>query len=195
MSDSARSEPSSRPADPVTEAETRPDTQSEYRFFADIMLGSLARWLRILGYDTAYDNRISDEELVRRCREEERIALTRDRRLVQRRSLRRAILVHSVRLGEQVRQVLAEIGQFPVPERLFRRCLHCNLPLEPADPRVVEVSVPPYVLKTQPRFLSCPACSRVYWAGTHRARVLQRLREWWPEGSGPVEDHRTAESS
>jgi hypothetical protein len=186
MSDSARSEPCSRPADPANQADTASAAQPEFRFFADIMLGSLARWLRILGYDTAYDNTIEDEELVRRCREEGRIALTRDRRLVRHRSLLRAILVRSDRLGHQVRQVLDEIGEQPAPERLFRRCLHCNLPLRPADPAAVAGSVPPYILETQPRFLSCPACGRVYWAGTHRARVLQRLREWWPEGPDPA---------
>lgn len=156
-------------------------SDSDPRFAADVMLGSLARWLRILGYDTSYDNRIEDEDLVRCCQAEGRVVLTRDRRLVQRRALSRSILIRSQRLGEQLRQVLEEVGHEPDPRRLFRRCLNCNLPLEPADSSAVAASVPAYVWRTQQVFRTCPGCHRIFWAGTHRSRVLRLLQEWWTE--------------
>ncbi len=141
------------------------------------MLGSLARWLRILGYDTAYRRAIEDTELVELCVREDRIALTRDRRLVRRRALSRWLLVEGVGLGAQLREVLRLTGDDPFHLPLLTRCVECNDRLEEAPEEAVAERVPPYVLQTQSRFLACPACQRVFWAGTHREKILRRLRD------------------
>ncbi len=143
------------------------------------MLGSLARWLRILGFDTAYDNRIEDDEVVRVCLEQDRFLLTRDRRLVKRRLLRtRSLLVAGDDLPGQIRQVLGEMQVTPTAGRLLTRCPVCNSRLIDTAPEEIEDSVPPYVYKTQKLFKECPSCARVFWGGTHRERIRERLKRW-----------------
>lgn len=136
------------------------------------MLGTLARWLRILGYDTLYDPRLDDHQLVRLARAEDRLLLTRDRPLAQRRGVR-VMLIDSQRLEEQIRQVLAELKL--EPDRAFSRCPVCNellldLPRDEARSRV-----PAYVAKTYQVFKQCPSCRRVYWQGSHWQRMEERL--------------------
>ena len=141
------------------------------------MLGTLAKWLRILGYDTAYDNRIPDDEIVSRCLREGRIALTRDSRLTERRAMRNALLIESTELGAQLRQVLSYLGREPDPSRLLTRCPECNSELAPATPDSVRNLVPPYVFETQTDFRRCPGCGRIYWGGTHREHIRSRLEK------------------
>jgi len=141
------------------------------------MLGTLAKWLRILGYDTVYDNRIDDDEIVQQCVREGRIALTRDARLTQRRLLRSALLIESTELGSQIRQVLASTGGEIDPARLLTRCVECNRVLEPVSAGSVKTLVPEYVFRTQRDFKQCPSCRRIYWGGTHRDAIQRRLRK------------------
>jgi len=150
--------------------------RSEPRFQADAMLGGLARWLRALGVDVAFDARLDDAELVRAAQAEERWILTRDRKLVERRAARRHLLVESERLHDQVRQVLARFAIEPRSERVLTRCLRCNTPLAELDAAAAAPHVPPFVLRTQDRFRRCPTCGRIYWRATHVERMKQRLR-------------------
>ena len=140
------------------------------RLLADGMLGRLARWLRLLGYDAAYENDAADLQLARRARAESRVLLTRDRALAARRGLR-TLLIESEKLEEQVRQVRQALG--PPPEPALSRCSLCNVPLKPATREEVAGRIPVYVARTHSRFRVCPACGRVYWEGTH----LERMRE------------------
>jgi hypothetical protein len=139
------------------------------RLLADGMLGRLAKWLRLLGYDTAYDNTATDAELARRARAEGCVLLTRDHELAARRGLS-TLLIESQVVEEQVRQVQDALG--PSPHPALSRCAVCNGLLEPVAPVEVAGRVPPYVLKTQTEFCRCPGCGRVYWPGTH----LQAMR-------------------
>src|SRR4051794_14253094 len=93
------------------------------KLFADAMLGALARWLRMLDLDVAYDPSLDDPALVERAVAEDRVILTRDRRLVERRLARNHLLIRSESVDEQVRQVIDELGVRPDPERLLCRCL------------------------------------------------------------------------
>lgn len=145
------------------------------RLIADAMLGALARWLRILDLDVAYDPALDDAELVDLAVAEGRTILTRDRRLTERRLARNHLLIRSVDVDEQVRQVLAELDVAPDPGRLLSRCLVCNLRLEPMDAEAARARVPPYVARTQEEFRACPACGRIYWRGTHVSRMQKRL--------------------
>ena len=156
-----------------------PPVSGEPRLIADCMLGRLARWLRILGLDTAYDRAISDDALIQRCRHERRALLTRDRALAARRALRDGsvpvVLVESEEPARQVAQVLGELGLRPGPEHLLSRCLECNDPLAEALPEEVAAKVPPYVLETQRRFSRCAGCNRIYWNATHARAIRERL--------------------
>jgi uncharacterized protein with PIN domain len=139
------------------------------------MLGGLARWLRVLGLDVAYDPALDDAALVRLAAGEGRVILTRDRRLVQRRLARNHLLIASDEVGAQLRQVLDELRVAPDPARLLSRCLRCNQPLVPLAAERARERVPPYVASTRERFRECPRCGRVYWSATHVERMRERL--------------------
>ncbi|HEX2251704.1 MAG TPA: Mut7-C RNAse domain-containing protein [Thermoanaerobaculia bacterium] len=152
-----------------------PDTDAP-RFVADAMLGALARWLRVLGLDTAYDPGLDDGEIVALSLAEGRTILTRDRRLVERRLAANHLLVASEVVDEQVRQVVAACNLTPEAERLFLRCLRCNEALVPADAEEARARVPPFVARTTQEFRRCPACGRFYWRASHVRRMRDRLR-------------------
>lgn len=147
------------------------------RFAADCMLGTLARWLIILGHDVVYVPRIEDGELVTMARREKRTILTMDRRLVQRRAARDHILIRSQVLAEQIRQVLRDRGLAIRKTTLFRRCVRCNFKTSPVARAAVRGRVPPYVWSTQRRFTRCSRCRRIYWRATHVTQAIERMRE------------------
>ncbi len=142
------------------------------RLVADAMLGRLARWLRLVGYDTLYDPRYGDDELVRLARAEGRILLTRDRALARRRGVR-TLFIASQCLQEQLSQVVRDLGL--EGERAFSRCSVCNQRLESVPKSWAWGHVPPYTFATQREFRLCPACNRFYWRGTHWDRIRQVL--------------------
>jgi uncharacterized protein with PIN domain len=145
---------------------------SPTRFVVDGMLGSLARWLRLLGYDTDYVNQRDDAELVRVARAENRVLLTRDRELAGRRGVR-ALLIASQLLDEQLAQVTAA---FPLPAAPHPpRCSVCNAALIEVAPEQVAHRVPRYVLRHHRYFMHCPGCDRVYWRGSHWRNMQARL--------------------
>lgn len=149
------------------------------RFIADAMLGRLARWLRTLGHDTAYDDHIADEALVRRALAEGRHILTRDRGIFREWRFQGGLLLESDGTLEQLREVVSAFG-LSLPERLFTRCRVCNGALEPAPRADVAKEVPSRVLARKDTFVRCPDCGRVYWEGSHTERmraVLARIFE------------------
>jgi uncharacterized protein with PIN domain len=144
------------------------------KFLADTMLGRLATWLRLLGYDTAYRPHADDSELVRIARAEGRVLLTRDVELARRRGVR-CVLIESERVEAQLEQVFHALNL--TAREAFSRCAECNVVLDAVSKGSVRDAVPPYVFQTQGRFRRCPRCSRVYWRGTHWARVLAQIED------------------
>jgi uncharacterized protein len=151
------------------------DSRAELKFAADRMLGRLARWLRVLGFDVIYGRHLSGYGLVRAARKENRLILTRDRRLKQKQPPE-FILIESDHYPEQLRQVIQACG-LTVGDALFTRCLECNAVLQPQAKAAVEKMVPPYVWATQENFFWCPKCRRVYWPATHHERMMEELRK------------------
>lgn len=152
-------------------------TMDRPRFFADAMLGRLARWLRTLGYDTAYDDGIEDADLVRRAIGEGRYILTRDRRLPEEWRVEGCLVLGAEETMEQLAEVISAYG-LSRPSRLFSRCRECNAVLEPAARDEVSHRVPSRVWEREEAFYRCPGCDRVYWEGTHTERmraVLERV--------------------
>jgi uncharacterized protein with PIN domain len=147
---------------------------AESRFFADAMLGRLARWLRILGFDCAYESAIADAELVRRAAREERVILSRDRALPEEWRISGIQLLESEGLVEQIREVVRafDLGG---AVRIFSRCNECNEPLRAAAKAEVAGRVPPRILATQEAFRECPACGRVYWEGSHTEHMRRAV--------------------
>ncbi|MEW6299822.1 MAG: Mut7-C RNAse domain-containing protein [Thermodesulfobacteriota bacterium] len=153
------------------------------RFLADRTLGKLAKWLRILGYDTASLPQLTPDGLVREGRRQGRIILTRNTRLLRRRDAPPLIFVRSDHFREQLKQVVDACHLDP--ERwLFTRCIACNRALEEVPKDMVQGRVPEYVWHTQDVFCRCPQCQRVYWGATHRDHVLDELRRLGLIGTG-----------
>jgi uncharacterized protein with PIN domain len=148
----------------------------EPRFAVDAMLGRLARWLRTIGCDTCWEADVDDAALVERAVAEGRWLLTRDRRLPEEWWVEQVVLIEAEEVGAQLRQV---VRRFEVDwrRRLFTRCAECNALVEPASRLQVEGAVPPRILREQERFTRCPECGRVYWAGSHVARMRAWLEE------------------
>jgi len=142
------------------------------RFVADAMVGTLAKWLRILGYDTHFAPELDDHQLVRLARAEGRVLLTRDRELSERPGLK-SVLLTSEDLETQVGQVLADLRL--EPDRSFSRCPVCNGQLAEITREEARERVPAYVARTQETFMACPACQRVYWRGTHWRQMDEQL--------------------
>jgi hypothetical protein len=144
------------------------------KFIADNMLGRLATWLRLLGYDTLYVPHADDPELARLARAQDRVLLTRDVELTRRRGIKH-LLIESEKVEEQVAQVLRA---FKLSAReAFSRCSECNQRLEAVSKESVRGIVPPYVFSTQERFRRCAQCGRVYWRGTHWARMVAQIED------------------
>jgi hypothetical protein len=150
------------------------EVSHEPLFVADVMLGRLAKWLRIAGFDVLYSNRYTDEELILLSGFEDRILLSRDTRLLVRKSVRRFVFLESGKILDQIRQVFRATGIKSLPA-LLSRCLSCNEILKDVPRDLARERVPPFVFETQANFKSCPACGRIYWAGTHREAVLRTL--------------------
>jgi uncharacterized protein len=147
------------------------------RFLADAMLGRLARWLRILGYDTVYERALSDAALIERTLDETRWLLTRDRDLAQRNVLRgRHTLISSDDLEGQLRQLHRDLQIGLDVDDQDHRCAECNVRLTPLSPTEAGPLVPPYVAESYRHFLHCPHCRRVFWPGTHWENLHRRLR-------------------
>jgi uncharacterized protein with PIN domain len=150
---------------------------TQNRFFADAMLGKLAKWLRILGCDVAFDPAISDREIACRGRLEGRVILTRDTLLIRRREVRdNHFFVCGDSCWDQLRQVVAHFRIEP-SEGLFTRCVRCNEPLTEVPKPLVAGKVPPHVYRTQESFGSCARCGRIYWKGTHREGMERHRKE------------------
>lgn len=150
------------------------------RFAADAMLGRLATWLRLLGYDTFYQPHIDDGLLVRLARAEDRTILTRDVGVTQRRGVS-ALLIASDDVRSQVRQVLAHFELRPDSAALGGRCPRCNQALQPLPKWAAAERVPPHVWKSQQTFHECRLCERVFWRGSHVEQMESRLREFLEE--------------
>jgi uncharacterized protein with PIN domain len=148
------------------------DVQEGMRFLADNMLGKLARWLRIMGYDTAYAQNEEDAELVARAEAESRILLTRDRELARRKGPQ-SLFIESILLDEQLRQVIEKF-QLSVMEEL--RCTECNGVLVGVQATTLKGKIEQSVLERQNEFYMCNDCGKIYWKGTHWIHIEERLK-------------------
>lgn len=145
---------------------------SSVAFLCDHMLGTLAKWLRILGFDTTYPEPTDDQTLRELARREGRVLLTRDRDLA-RSAGPPALFVASDVLDEQVVQVLTEKAlSIDAP---LTRCPICNALVETVPRAGVHGKVPDGVFSRHEQFWRCPECGRYYWQGTHWDQIWRRI--------------------
>ncbi|MGC9969297.1 MAG: Mut7-C RNAse domain-containing protein [Bryobacteraceae bacterium] len=158
---------------PVVRVRPRPLRQP--RFVLDVHLGRLAAYLRMMGFDSLYRNDYEDEELARLSGAGERILLTRDRELLKRAVVTRGYYVRSTSPRQQLAGVLRRFDLLDAAAP-FARCLACNGLLQPVAKDAVRELLPPRVREHHDEFLRCDACARVYWRGSHHAR-MQKIIE------------------
>ncbi len=154
--------------------------EEEKRFIADAMLGSLARWLRIMGYDVLYSRSYTDGQILSIAERTGRIILTRDRGLYSRARRRglKAVYVSTDRIEERLAELILKAGLRMRLDPSKSRCPECNAPLIAVrDKEKVRDRVPPGALKTYDVFYVCPRCGRVYWEGGHWNNIRRIARE------------------
>jgi uncharacterized protein with PIN domain len=148
------------------------------RFMVDHNVGKLAKWLRMMGYDSLLFTGLNDTDMVNRAMAEDRIILTRDRGVAGRRAANRGlvkvVLFETADPERQIRQVIEEFG-LAGEIRPFTRCLECNAVLEDRAAKEIKDRVPPYVAHTQTRYRECPSCRRLYWPGTHWSAMTDMI--------------------
>lgn len=146
------------------------ETVAVPRFVADHMLGSLARWLRMMGYDTVYDKSLDDPAITKLAREEGRFILTRDRELAKEAG---ALFVEADDLDAQLKAVAEKYG-LKHNDGLIR-CSACNGALVDLPKEQAKGSVPEGAFEGNDRFWKCSKCGKVYWKGTHWRGIMERF--------------------
>jgi uncharacterized protein with PIN domain len=140
------------------------------QFVLDVHLGKLAYYMRMLGFDTLYRNDYRDDELIRIAVDEGRALLSKDRKLLADSQITRGYRVCSNHPPEQLIEALQRFDLFDCVSP-FQRCIRCNVLLESAAKESVLEYLPPSVAQSFDEFQRCPKCHRVYWKGSHYARM------------------------
>ena len=146
------------------------------KFLCDQMLGTLAKWLRILGFDTFYANaEITDEELLHIAKNENRTIISRDKELILRgkKGKLNVMELKTTDLDEQLNQVLENVD---IDEKIFlSRCTLCNTIIERAKKSDVEGKVPTKVFERNDKFWYCKTCDKFYWMGSHYNKIIDKI--------------------
>lgn len=148
-----------------------PITLSSPRFVLDGHLGRLAAYLRMLGFDTAYDRFADDPALATIASKEDRVLLTRDVGLLKRSEVTAGYCVRAHKPLEQLREISCRFGlqRHFAP---FVRCMDCNGDLQPVAKEEVANLLPPHTRLTKTEFSRCSSCQKIFWRGSHHARML-----------------------
>ena len=152
----------------------RPKPLRQSEFIADVHLRRLARYLRLLGFDTLHDNGYADDEIVRIAAETGRIILTRDRMLLKNGAVRRGYWVRSTDPIEQAREVIRRFDLRGQVE-LFSRCPVCNGEIVPVSKEEVHDRIPPKTALWLDEYFVCSGCGKLYWRGTHYPRIKEKI--------------------
>jgi uncharacterized protein with PIN domain len=147
------------------------------KFIVDRMLGKLAKGLRMLGYDTIYYRGEDFHQLIRSARQEDRVILTRNTKLISKSAEDRIIHIQEDNPSLQL-SGLVQKGHISLDERnLFSRCLLCNVLLDAIPREEAEEKVPDFIFSHQNEFFRCPQCRRIYWPGSHQENMQRKVEE------------------
>lgn len=150
------------------------------KFVVDCMLGKLAKWLKILGFDALFFSKIKDDELLAIAAKEGRVLLTKDTGLIQQAKNVKTLFLESEEWPKQVRQVLErfDLWQNVNPHT---RCIDCNMALKDLSRENARNLVSSFVFEHADDFALCPGCGKVFWRGSHfkdmEAQIEQILKE------------------
>ncbi len=146
------------------------------KFIVDLQLGKLARYLRLAGFDTAYFNKISENEIIKLSFSESRTILTRNIQLLKRTSVKRGYFVRNTNSKLQLFEVIERFNlQGSICE--FVRCLNCNSLLKEIKKEIVEEKLPPKVKTYHNYFMFCEKCNKIFWKGNHYIKMKRLIDE------------------
>ena len=152
----------------------------EVKFIADNNVGKLARWLRLIGYDTLLFKQKDDGQMIKTALSEDRVILTKDTQFMKRRLVingrLKTILIKQDDPKLQVQEVVKTLN-LNYHFKPFSLCLECNQALIARDKEEVQNLVPAHVFETQTQYTKCPACHRIYWQGTHWQAMVKKLQD------------------
>jgi uncharacterized protein len=154
----------------------RPRPLRQVRFVLDVHLGRLARYLRLMGFDSLYRNDFSDEELASLSSVESRILLTRDRGLLKRNAVTHGYCVRDTHPQRQLLEVLQRFDLFR-SIHAFERCVRCNGSLEPIEKEKIQARLLPGTQQHFEEFHMCSVCHQIYWKGSHYERMEQFIQQ------------------
>lgn len=149
------------------------ESETELCFAVEMTLGKLAKWLRILGFDTRYSSNLSGKRLVemgKGC-----ILLTRTQRIRDMKTAQKRIFITSNYPFDQLREVVQSLGLTMKDIRPFSRCIRCNMPIWRVEKIAVRGRVPDHIWETHEVFQMCTNCRRIYWPGSHTRRSRDRI--------------------
>ena len=156
-------------------------TTDTLKFMVDINVAKLAKWLRMMGYDTELFDGDDDSRMIVIALRQGRVILTKDTQIMKRGVVAsgrlKTVLITSDEPELQIQQVV-ETLKLDCQFRPFTLCLECNQPLVERSKEEVKELVPPYVFQTQNQYMECPACHRIYWKGTHWQAMARRLEKF-----------------
>ena len=155
------------------------DDKATLKFIADCHLGKLAKYLRLMGFDTLFFPHIDDSELIHIADREKRTILTRDRELSQRKNAP-VLFLEPVDTKAQLTLLIKHyaLKEHPAP---FSRCIVCNTPLQVIEKEKIIDRLPEKVKKYFDYFEYCPSCDRIYWQGDHYRHMIEFLKEVFKE--------------
>jgi len=165
---------SSYPVDVTAKTLLRPVTFDTLRFMVDENVAGLVPLLRALGFDVAYDRSWDDEIIARLAEHEKRVVLSRSRALLKRTAVIHGRLIRSQVVDEQLMEVLEHFRGRGTGSP-FSRCLRCNVVTDPVDKQVVLERLEPKTREHFHEFRLCSSCGRIYWRGSHHARLIERF--------------------
>jgi len=147
------------------------------KFIADNMLGKLAKYLRMMGYDTVFPPPVSERDLINLSEDENRVILTRNSMFIRDFKPENYLFIKSQHFSEQLIQVIKKFSLEINTDKFFTLCLICNEHLFRLSKEEVKEKVPENVYLNFKEFRQCPSCSRIYWHGGHTRRMEKKLRE------------------
>jgi hypothetical protein len=149
------------------------------RFVADVHAGKLAKALRMLGFDTVYNNRYADEQLADIAEKEDRIVLTRDVGLLKYKKIKWGYWLRSQKTDEQLQEVVNRCD-LAIMINPSVRCIECNGSIEPVEKEKILQKIPPKTAQFFDEFYQCKCCEKVYWKGSHYEHMVEKINKLYP---------------
>lgn len=146
------------------------------KFIADINLGDIVKYMRILGFDLYYDPLLSTREIIEISKKESRIILSKSKKLLKFKDVSHGIFIRPGTSTEQIRRL---IDYLDIKDTIkpFSRCLRCNALLKSVAKEKILDRIPPKTKEFCDEYVQCQSCDKIYWKGTHFINMKKIVRQ------------------